>query len=221
MSRREENKELKREKIIVAAIEIISSQGLDKLTMRYLAEKAGVSSRTPYNLFESKTDILVAIIFDAVKHLKLPAMNTGNQLFLEKLVQFPTLIHQFLANDHDFYRDVLWGIMSSDTKLSRDAATSSITGIMSVLVTNAAKQKECSDKIKVEVLSAHLITQFLAILGMWGGSQLALDQAIANIQFSWTNTLLPYSTRKSKTWLSQAQEAYGQALERFLTEEPL
>lgn len=220
MSRREENKELKREKIITAAKEIISSQGLDKLTMRYLAEKAGVSSRTPYNLFESKTDILVAIIFDAVKHLQLPPVNTGNQLFFEQLVQLPTLIHQFLDSEHDFYRDVLWGIMSSDAKLSRDAASSPITGIISALVANAEKQKECSDKIRTEILSAHLITQFLAILGMWGGSQLGLKEAIANIQFSWTNTLLPYATRKSKTLLNKAQETYGQALEDLLTEQP-
>ncbi len=217
MSRREENKELKREKIIIAAKEIISSQGMDKLTMRYLAEKAQVSSRTPYNLFESKTDILVAIILDAAKHMQLPAVGANNQLLLEQLIQLPDTIKQFIANDHDFYRDVIWGIMSSDTKLTRDTATTAIAGIISVLVSNAVKQKECSDKLKVEILSSHLITQFLAIIGMWGGSQLDLDEAVANIQFSWTNTLLPYSTRKSKASLNQAQQTYAQALEETLT----
>jgi len=216
MSRREENKELKREKIIIAAREIISFQGLDKLTMRYLAEKAGVSSRTPYNLFESKTDILVAIMFDAVKHMGLPPTDNANQLVIEQLILLPDLVKDFLANEHDFYRDVLWGIISSDSKLTRDTATTAITGIISTLVIAAVNQKECSDKLKVEILSTHLITQFLAIIGMWGGSQLALDQAIANIQFGWVNTLQPYSTRKSKSWLSQAQVTYAEGLEEFL-----
>ncbi len=216
MSRREANKELKREKIIIAAREIISSQGMDKLTMRYLAEKAEVSSRTPYNLFESKTDILVAIIFDAFKHLRLPANNDNQQLLIEQLIQLPSLVKHFLANDHDFYRDVLWGIMSSDAKLTRDTATSSITEIISTLMIDAVKEKECSDKLKVEIISYHLNTQFLSIIGMWGGSQLELDEAIANIQYGWTNTLLQHCTRKSKSWLNQAQETYAKALEESL-----
>ncbi len=220
MSRREENKGLKREKIIIAAREIISTQGLDKLTMRYLAEKAGVSSRTPYNLFESKTDILVAIMFDAVKHMGLPPMNNGNQLIIEHLVQLPTLVKQFLTTDHDFYRDVLWGIISSDSKLTRDTATTSITNIISTLMVDAVNQKECSDKLQVEVISSHLNTQFLAIIGMWGGSQLELDRAITNIQYGWTNTLLQHCTRKSKSYLSQAQLTYAEAMEKTLANQP-
>ncbi|OUR67042.1 hypothetical protein A9Q73_06260, partial [Bermanella sp. 47_1433_sub80_T6] len=82
----------------------------------------------------------------------------------------------------------------------------------------ATQAKECSDKLPVEVLTAHLVTQFLAILGMWGASQLALEEASANIQFSWANTLLPYATRKSKSCLSQAQFDYGQALEKTLAQ---
>ncbi len=213
MSRREENKELKREKIIIAAKEIISSQGMDKLTMRYLAEKAQVSSRTPYNLFESKTDILVAIIVDAVKPLQLPTINTDKQLLIEQLIQLPAFLKLFCADNHDFYRDVIWGIMSSDAKLSRDTATKAIADVISPLVTKAVEHKECTDKINVDVLSNHLITQLLAIIGMWGGSQLALDEAVAHIQFGWTSILLPNATRKSKTWLSQAQITFADNLE--------
>lgn len=212
MSRREENKELKREKIIIAAKEIISSQGMDKLTMRYLAEKAQVSSRTPYNLFESKTDILVAIIVDAVKPFQLPAINTDKQLLVEQLIQLPAFLKFFLADKHDFYRDVIWGIMSSDAKLSRDTATQAIASAISPLVIKVVEHKECTDKVNVDILSNHLITQLLAIIGMWGGSQLALDEAIAHIQFGWTSILLPNATRKSKTWLSQAQITFADNL---------
>lgn len=34
--------------------------------MRHLAEVAGVSSRTPYNLFDSKTDVLFAIMLQSM-----------------------------------------------------------------------------------------------------------------------------------------------------------
>lgn len=113
MNRREENKELKRDKIISAAKEIISSEGLDKLTMRYLADYAGVSSRTPYNLFESKTDILVAIIMDAMKPLKLSIFKSNDQLLIEQTLNIPNILRDFCKTDHDFYRDIIWGIMLS------------------------------------------------------------------------------------------------------------
>jgi hypothetical protein len=215
MSRREESKQLKREKIIATARDIISKEGLDKLTMRYLADKACVSSRTPYNLFESKTDILVAIVFDATR--KLPSQpNTSTCMFVEQLILLPKLFELFCTKEHDFYRDVLWGIISSDDRISRDRASSVIGDLVGPLVIGAADKKELSGELSIKVLNSHLVTQFLAIIGMWAGSQLALDEAVANIQFSWINTLLPYAKRKGKTWLSQAHLDYGQVLEKNL-----
>ncbi len=213
MNRREENKELKRDKIISAAKEIISSEGLDKLTMRYLADYAGVSSRTPYNLFESKTDILVAIIMDAMKPLKLSIFKSNDQLLIEQTLNIPNILRDFCKTDHDFYRDIIWGIMSSGIKSSRDTATSAISDIVPPLIQQIVNQKECSDKINVRVLSSHIATQFLAIIGMWGGSQLGLNEAIINIQLAWTNSLMPYATRKSKAFLTQAQLDFTDQLE--------
>ncbi len=215
MSRREENKQLKREKIIATARDIIAKDGLDKLTMRYLAEKAEVSSRTPYNLFDSKTDILVAIIFDAAKSLPVQPSDS-TLMYVEQLIQIPKLLEIFCTQQHNFYRDVIWGIMSSDDKQSRDHASSAIADIIAPMVNMAIQQKECSEKISAKVLSVHLVTQLLAIIGMWGGSQLAIKEASANIQFGWVNTLLPYATRKSKSWLTQAQIDYAKALEKTL-----
>lgn len=213
MSRREENKELKREKIISAAKEIISSEGLDKLTMRYLADYAGVSSRTPYNLFESKTDILVAIIFDAIKTVQLPDLKPTEQLLIEQILNIPIVLKDFCEPEHDFYRDVIWGIMSSGIKSSRDAATSAISTVVPPLIQQTLDQKECSQNANVTVLSSHLVTQFLAIIGMWGGSQMGLNEAISNIQLAWTNSFLPYATRKSKALLTQAQIEFSEQLE--------
>ena len=61
MAQREKAKEEKRARIREAAARIIRSEGIGKLTMRRLAEEAGVSLRTPYNLIGSKTDVLEII----------------------------------------------------------------------------------------------------------------------------------------------------------------
>ena len=218
MNRRELNKQLKRDKIVSTAKGIILEHGIDTLTMRYLADQSGVSSRTPYNLFESKTAILVEIIFDMAKLLKVSKINTSSQLLLERLIKLPQVVGTLCSTEHEFYQDILWGIMSSDDKISRGKINTVFADIISPLVATAIENKECSIKINVDIITSHLVTQFLAIIGMWGGSQLKLDNAIANIQFSWTNTLLPYSTRSSKAWLTQAQFEYGHLLEKIIAD---
>ena len=57
MSLHEQNKQRNRDRILTAADEIIRKDGLEALSMRHLADYAGVSLRTPYNLFGSKTVI--------------------------------------------------------------------------------------------------------------------------------------------------------------------
>ena len=88
MSRREEAKEFNRARIRAAAEEIIRAEGMEKLTMRRLAEQADVSLRTPYNLFGSKTDVLISLMEEA--EFELSPLGAGD----EKL----TIIEQLLGS---------------------------------------------------------------------------------------------------------------------------
>lgn len=49
---------LNRERIVATAIEIITDEGFDRLSMRYLADRLGTSPMGIYYYFESKTDLL-------------------------------------------------------------------------------------------------------------------------------------------------------------------
>ena len=62
MTLHEQNKQRNRDRILAAAETILREEGPERLSMRYLAEYAGVSLRTPYNLFGSKTDILAELL---------------------------------------------------------------------------------------------------------------------------------------------------------------
>ncbi len=61
--------ERNRDRITRAAETIIRSDGVAKLTMRRLAREAGVALKTPYNLFESKAGVLIALLSTAIESL--------------------------------------------------------------------------------------------------------------------------------------------------------
>jgi len=64
MGRREEAKSERRERIVRAARELIRETGDAGLSMRALAQRAGVSLTTPYNLFGSKRAIVLGALQD-------------------------------------------------------------------------------------------------------------------------------------------------------------
>lgn len=72
MGLRERNKRLKREALTLAARELFEHQGYEETLMEDIAAKAGVSTATAYNYFESKANVMTAI---ALRHLRsaLPA----------------------------------------------------------------------------------------------------------------------------------------------------
>lgn len=64
LGRREAGKAERRARIIQAARELIRETGNAGLSMRVLAQRAGVSLATPYNLFGSKRAIVLALLAD-------------------------------------------------------------------------------------------------------------------------------------------------------------
>lgn len=62
MDAREENKHARRKRILEAALGLLQRGGAEALTMRELAKAAGVSERTPHNLFGSKGGVVEALL---------------------------------------------------------------------------------------------------------------------------------------------------------------
>lgn len=62
--------ELRRQRILDAASEIIVAKGIDGLTTRGLAEAAGVTAPTLYNLIGGKKDIIEAMLIRSAENFK-------------------------------------------------------------------------------------------------------------------------------------------------------
>jgi len=118
--RREAAKAERRARITQAARDLLRETGAADLSMRTLAERAGVSPATPYNLFGSKRAILVSVLDDIRGFGKSHAGSAGLPPF-ERILGAVALAVGYYANDPEFYR-VLWKtILGSDAGEDRSA----------------------------------------------------------------------------------------------------
>lgn len=119
-SRREAGKAERRARITQAARDLLRETGAADLSMRTLAERAGVSPATPYNLFGSKRAILVSVLDDIRGFGRGFATSAARPPF-ERILNAVALAVGYYEKDPEFYR-VLWKtILGSDAPDDRSA----------------------------------------------------------------------------------------------------
>ena len=161
-----------RKKIINTAKDIIANDGLKKLTMRHLADKAGISSRTPYNLFTSKTGVLVALLEESISGVFKGVITPSGSLVLEALLHTIDEISNNLEGQHDFLRDVYWGLMSSDDMDTRKAAIDRGRLFIAPIIEKAIKAKELNAEVQpVQIDYENKRYQFLPSLNLEGSEE--------------------------------------------------
>jgi len=201
LGQREQNKQEKRERIINAAIRIIEKGGFDALTMRYLAEEAGVSPRTPYNLFTSKTDILFAIMLQSIDPLGEFDSPNDSELaiagMLNRLDSLLALGHKKAA----FYRSIHWAIMRSDDLEAKSHGREVLNNLIADHIDRAYEQRELKPNCNTESLAVHIGVLLASIIGMWADSQLTLQDAVNHTRQAWINCLLPQARGKALRYL--------------------
>lgn len=198
MSRREEAKEFNRARIRAAAEEIIRTEGMEKLTMRRLAEQADVSLRTPYNLFGSKTDVLISLMEEA--ELELSPLGAGDEklTIIEQLLGSLDRIEAFFESDEEYFRAIYASIMMSDHPEARETAVSRSVGLACVRLQQAADSGELVPDTDTNALGRHLAIQLLAVLGMWGSGFFSNRESITQVRQSWCAALLQHCSEPSR-----------------------
>jgi len=180
MTLHEQNKQRNRDRILAAADTILRTQGLDRLSMRYLAEVAGVSLRTPYNLFGSKTAILAELLTRTLDTVLPPVPAQAGPLhtllgFLEGLkAARPALDEHF--------RSLFWSIMTAPDQALRDVGIEWITRVLQPRIAAALASGELKPTTTADDMTRHLVVVILGVFGMWAGRQLDIDETIAHVE---------------------------------------
>lgn len=179
MTLHEQNKQRNRDRILAAAETILRTEGLEHLSMRYLAEVAGVSLRTPYNLFGSKTTILAELLtrtLDTVLPAQPAAGPMGSLLgLLDGLKAATPALDEHL-------RSLFWSIMTAPEQALRDVGIEWITRVLRPRIAAALAAGELQPTVNVDTTTRHLVLLILGILGMWAGRQLGIEEALAQVE---------------------------------------
>jgi AcrR family transcriptional regulator len=178
MNNRDKNKAANRSKILESAKVLVQLCGIEALSMRALAELAEVSPRTPYNLFGSKTDLLLAMLDIPMKELA-RNMPLNKSKVLESSLDLLETAFALYAPAVDYYRKIYWGIMSSDNHDSRARSLESTKQFVLAAILQAQANGELEVEVDADLLANHLVVTIAGLLGLWA-SDLLTDQELTD-----------------------------------------
>lgn len=116
LGRREAGKQERKRRIIEAARGLIRETGDAGLSMRALAERAGVSLATPYNLFGSKDAVVLALIDEMREYEEqLAGIRTADPM--DRIFVAGDLALRFYLDDPQFYKALWAGISDTSSGL--------------------------------------------------------------------------------------------------------
>lgn len=166
LSRREAGKAERRKRIIRAARTLIRETGDSGLSMRALAEEAGVSLVTPYNLFGSKQAIILALLDDVRDFLdQFDARRPADPL--EALFTGIDMAVDLYVADERFYR-ALWSAIFDTTNATRkELYNPKRDAFWKSLLIDLSQAGALDDIIDINVLLHQLDHQFRSIMLDW------------------------------------------------------
>ncbi|MEM1195946.1 MAG: TetR/AcrR family transcriptional regulator [Pseudomonadota bacterium] len=198
---------MNRAKIRAAAEAIIRKEGIEKLTMRRLADVAGVSLRTPYNLFGSKTEVLIALLdgaqFDPLQNS--PARE--NQSALAALMGALDHAEAAFEEDEAYFRVVFREIMISDPLEAQATAIDGVLAIGQAFAVQALNARELKEGTDAKELGRHLGIQLTAILGMWATGFFSNKESMRQTRRGWAGVLLNHCTQTTRPMIEAIYRA--------------
>lgn len=109
-----------KEEMLQLALETISKEGIEVLTLKFLSDKLNTSRSAIYRHFSSKKDLIQNVIaygFNLFEEALIPTLNKNNGTVLERLSAMSHSYLNFAINNQNLYR-VLFGEKYQDIRES-------------------------------------------------------------------------------------------------------
>jgi len=186
--RRESAKERRRQIILEAARELIKESGETGLSMRALAERASVSTATPYNLFGSKHGVLAALLDADLRRFQRRLRRTdGDEI--ELLFAAVSVARDFFDREPEFYRAVLGALYVAGADY-RSLFGAPRIALWCWLVQRGIEAGRLPGALKAEVFAVNLLTIFVASIMEWVSGHIDLETMELRTHYGITLALL-------------------------------
>ncbi|MEW5734612.1 MAG: TetR/AcrR family transcriptional regulator, partial [Thermodesulfobacteriota bacterium] len=206
----EQNIQKRRRKILETARLIVEEQGPEAVKMRDLAERAGFSVTTLYNLFDNKDDLLVALLEDALVSVT-PLLEAQKQsdpfAAIQEIMAGPV---QYLVDHSRILRPILAVLYYKAERRAAPYAIEIFTGIIAALarmVEAAQKEGFLLPTPPPRLLAAEIFYSYRMALEDWGCREIDDGQLASRVQTGVLLLLLSVATDKSRAHLQGRLES--------------
>ena len=214
MSNREESKHLRRRKIVRAARALMQQTGDAGFSMRALAEQAGVSIATPYNLFGSKQAIMFAVLDADLEYYqkRLAKVRVDELDVFFKAVSLATTLY---STEPSFYRAVLFAVYNDGGREFRSMFGGPRHAMWKGFVQDAVKAGFLSEDVEPDAFAINLGRTFFSAILEWVSGELSLPELEAWAQYGFALSLSAMSTPASAERLHSKAVAQQQRLQKL------
>ena len=213
-SAREQAKNQRRDDILEAARRLIRQSRDFSFSMRALAEEAGVSIATPYNLFGSKQAILLAVLDADLAHYQ-AALGALKADAIDVLFEAVTLMTEHLTGEPDFYRSVLAGLSKEGGPRFRMMVSGPRYLMWKRLLGQAAEAGLIRHDLDPDAFAVTLSQLIFANVIEWAQGTLTPAEMDARIRYGLALALLAVATDRSRKLLDTRLRGAEQALQRL------
>jgi AcrR family transcriptional regulator len=193
MSNREEAKHSRRRKIVRAARVLMQQTGDTGFSMRALAEQAGVSIATPYNLFGSKQAIMFAVLDADLEYYqkRLAKVRVDELDVFFKAVSLATTLY---STEPSFYRAVLFAVYNDGGREFKSMFGGPRHIMWKGFVQDAVKAGFLSEDVEPDAFAINLGRTFFSAILEWVSGELTLPELEAWAQYGFALSLSAMST---------------------------
>jgi AcrR family transcriptional regulator len=202
MANRESAKHQRRQQIMRAARTLMQKTGRTGFSMRTLADEAGVSIATPYNLFGSKQAIMFAVLDADLEQYqqRLASLRVDELETFFRAVSVATALY---STEPSFYRAVLAAVYNEGGREYRAMFGGPRHAMWKGFVEGAVKAGYLSDALDPDAFAATLARTFFSNILEWVSGELSLAELEAWAQYGFALVLRGMATPASEARLDE------------------
>jgi len=192
-SRRERAKRERRERIVKATHDLLREIGIEELSMRAVAERAGVSLSTVYNLFESKQAVLARVFDQDLADFEQLVAAAPSADVLARIFDALDIAADLYQADPAFYRAIMWRRPGGGELGLQATLRAPRIRFWRMMVAAAVREGWLRRGADPVVVSALLIQISAGVLGDWIAGEIGIDTLRRELKLGFAVTLLAFA----------------------------
>lgn len=206
-SRRERGKDARRSRIILAAGDLLREVAIDEMSVKMIADRAGLSPATVYNLFGTKAAVLLQVYEHELRVFERRVAEAGPANALDAIFGAVSLFADFYRSDPRFYRATMSspnaGLVPEMVLLAHQARVA----FWSKMIRNAVAEGLLVADANCERLGVLLYQISGGVLGHWGAGIISIDGLELETGYGFACVLLPFATEAARPGLQSRLHA--------------